>query len=122
MTFEAEITSTAEGRTSKYAIYEDGQVLSYGTAIHYWQLSGEFRTFYIGLLADSAFVAFRWETPAVTSATTERQFEFVLLDCPRLERRFDASTFNQYFDDSDVVSFPNLRGDAPWWFLALGAR
>lgn len=105
MAFEVKIASTAEGQTAKYALYEDARQLSYAAAIQYWQGNQEFRQFFVGLLVDSPYVAYRWETPAVTPATLGRDFEFVLLDYPRLERRWDASTFSQYFDDSDVVTF-----------------
>jgi hypothetical protein len=35
---------------------------------------------FIGVLADSPFAAFRWETPPITPATASRSF--VLLECP----------------------------------------
>ncbi|MCC7337794.1 MAG: hypothetical protein IT422_22120 [Pirellulaceae bacterium] len=110
---ETQTTTVAGGRVTKISVLEDSKSLSYRDAIQRWQLSEEFRTFFISLLAASPYVAYRWEVPAVTSATAERAFEFVLLDYPRLKRQFDESTFGQYFDDSDVVTFLNLRGDAP---------
>lgn len=110
---ETQTTTESGGRIAKFALREAGQALSYRVVIQRWQQCEEFRTFFINLLVDIPYVAYRWEVPAVTSATAERAFEFVLLDYPRLERHFDVSTFSQYFDDGDVVTFPNLRGDAP---------
>ncbi len=110
---ETQTTTESGGRITKFALREAGQSLSYRVVIQRWQQCEEFRTFFINLLVDIPYVAYRWEVPAVTSATAERAFEFVLLDYPRLERHFDVSTFSQYFDDGDVVTFPNLRGDAP---------
>src|SRR5262249_23024246 len=43
-----------------------------------------FRTLFTALLADAPFAAFRWETPALTAATADRPFEFVVLDSPEL--------------------------------------
>src|SRR5262249_17430215 len=60
--------------------------------------------------------AFRWETPALCSATLERPFEFVLLDSPGLASKPDPVAFASYFKAKTaadgVVAFPNLRKDA----------
>ena len=54
--------------------------------------------------------------PPVTSATAGRPFEFVLLDAPFLSQPPDARTFADHFardhDDTGVVVFDNLGGDA----------
>jgi hypothetical protein len=69
----------------------------------------------MGLLADSPFTAFRWETPPITIATANRPFEFVLLDSPGLARNPDADAFAEHFcgvAQGGVVEFPNLGKDA----------
>lgn len=79
-----------------------------------WDGDAGFRAFYTQLLADAPYSAFRWETPAVTSATLARPFEFVLLDDPALDRRPDRAAFAEHFADAeaDIFTFPNLGGDA----------
>lgn len=93
----------------------DGKPASFADVLHGLQSDAEFRTMFNDLLASSPFSAFRWETPPVTSATTSRSFEFVLLDSPSLARIPDSEAFAEFFDKSsetDVVEFPNLGGDA----------
>ena len=80
-----------------------------------WQNDSIFREFFIALLADAPYAAFRWETPPITAASASRTFEFVLLDSPELESQPDPDAFAQHFGRStskDVVSFPNLNNDA----------
>jgi hypothetical protein len=70
---------------------------------------------FIGVLVDSPFAAFRWETPPITLATASRPFEFVLLDSPGLASHPDRSAFADHFDkagEAGVVEFPNLSKDA----------
>jgi hypothetical protein len=67
----------------KVAIRFDGSAISYADVLRRWQTDADFRSFFIGLLAGSPYSAFRWETPAVTTASANRPFEFVLLDSER---------------------------------------
>jgi hypothetical protein len=80
-----------------------------------WQNDADFRSMFIGLLADSPFSAFRWETPPITTATANRPFEFALLDSPGLASHPDADAFAEHFSggcEGGVVEFPNLGKDA----------
>lgn len=79
-----------------------------------WQHDAEFRSCFISLLADSPFSAFRWETPPITTATSNRAFEFVLLDSPELTRESDVDAFADHFKSATegVTAFPNLGKDA----------
>jgi hypothetical protein len=80
-----------------------------------WQNDTDFRAFFIGLLADSPFPAFRWETPPITTATANRTFEYVLLDSPDLARNADVAAFAEHFsavDQGGITEFHNLGGDA----------
>ncbi len=59
--------------------------------------------------------AYFWETPLVTRSTVEREFEFVLVDSPKLaDIEPDPTDFNKYFESAteSVVTFPNLGNDA----------
>jgi hypothetical protein len=49
----------------------------------------------------------------VTSTNSSRNFEFVLLRSDRLDRPVDSGAFAGHFSSPmDVVTFPNLSGDA----------
>jgi hypothetical protein len=101
----------ANGRAIKISIDLDGSPVSYGEVLRRWQDDAEFRLFFIGLLADAPFSAFRWETPPITTATANRPFEFVLLDSPGLAREADADAFAEHFGGAaqdGVVEFSNL--------------
>ncbi|MDJ0888113.1 MAG: hypothetical protein QNI89_12460 [Desulfobacterales bacterium] len=103
------------GRVIHFAIEDDSAPVSYADAIRLWQSDSDFRAFFIDLLSDSPFPAFRWETPPVTMATADKPFEFVLLDAPEIALASDPGPFATYFDSAapgGVVEFPNLGGDA----------
>ncbi len=103
-------------RVHRYSITEDGLPTSYGDVLALWQESLAFQSFFVSLLVDSPFAAFRWETPPISSTTTSRAFEFVLIDSPELSRRSDDKAFEDHFTADDahegIVSFQNLGKDA----------
>ena len=111
-TFQSE--QIEEGRVVKIDIRYDSRPISYARALTLWQTDPAFRDFFIGLLADSPFTAFRWETPPITDATAQRDFEFALLDCPSLERPADQAAFENHFRNTEngVATFLNLGKDA----------
>ena len=78
-------TQLSNGRVIKLAIDIGSSPVSYADVIHQWQNDAGFRSFFIDLLLDSPFSAFRWETPPITTATANHPFEFVLLNSPDLE-------------------------------------
>lgn len=105
----------SNGRVTKFAIDIDSSPVSYADVIHRWQNDADFRTFFIDLLVDSPFSAFRWETPPITTATASKPFEFVLLDSPDLARDPDPAAFAEHFIATvpgEVVEFSNLARDA----------
>jgi hypothetical protein len=97
------IEQSAGGRANRVSINIDSSPLSYAEVLRYWQDDAEFRSMFNGLLDDSPFSAFRWETPPVASATFNRPFEFVLLDSPRLERTPKTSAFAAHFRNVPVA-------------------
>jgi hypothetical protein len=105
----------ANGRMIRVAIDLGPSPVSYSDVLCRWQDDADFRSMFIGLLADSPFSAFRWETPPITTATASRPFEFVLIDSPGLASIADADAFAEHFSnggDGGVVAFPNLGKDA----------
>lgn len=102
-------------RSQRIRLFRETDRLSYADVLTHWQQDESFRDFFLSLLANAPFSAFRWETPPVTATTVDRPFECVLLDCPALARPVDPKAFVNYFASAagqDVVAFPNLGGDA----------
>jgi len=105
----------AGGRIIKVAIDLDGSPVSYAEVLRSWQIDADFRSFFIRILSASPFESFRWETPPLTSSTSTRSFEFVMLDSPGLARAPDLKTFAGHFRrdaEGGVVEFPNVGKDA----------
>jgi hypothetical protein len=105
----------ANGRVIRVAMDFGSSPVSFADVLRHWQDDSDFRTMFMGLLADSPFSAFRWETPPITTATANRPFEFVLLDSPGLASNPDANAFAKHFragSQGGVVEFPNLGKDA----------
>ena len=115
--FDATIDNIEPNRVTRYRLMRDGATLTFSDVLDLWQSESDFRNYYTNLLADSPFAAYRWETPALTTANAAQPFQFVLLYSPGFSsRRSDQTTYDSYFttDDADygVVSFTNLSGDA----------
>jgi hypothetical protein len=111
----SEVDVLSGGRVRQIRILRDQSRVTYAETIAVWQHDESFRTFFIQLLADSPFSAFRWETPAISSATQDQPFEFVVLDSPGLASRPDQKAFAEHFTKAgtaSVLAFPNLSGDA----------
>ena len=103
-----------DDRTIKVAITLDGKPILYADVLQRWQTDATFRSFFINLLANSPFSAFRWETPPITTALDNRPFEFVLLNSPSLAQKVDTEAFAEHFngESEGVVAFRNLGHDA----------
>lgn len=104
------------GRAQRFALRQRGLPVPYRDVLRYWREDEGFCSFFVSLLADAPFPAFRWETPPVTTSTVGREFEFVLLDAPGLDRAADSHAFAEQFrlagKDCRAVAFPNLGNDA----------
>jgi hypothetical protein len=105
----------ANDHVIRIAIDLDSSPVSYAEVLRRWQSDSDFRSLFIGLLADSPFSSFRIETPAITTATANRPFEFVLLDSPGLATNPDVHAFAEHFSGASefgIVEFANLGKDA----------
>ena len=104
----------ADGRGLHFAIDLESHPATFAEVVRGWQDDAGFRLLFNSLLSEAPYTAFRWETPAVISATMAQPFEFVLLDNPGLARHPDPEAFAEYFSraESGVAVFPNLGGDA----------
>jgi hypothetical protein len=98
----------------KYTLTEGGTPLTSAQVIGLLNSSQVFRRFFNTILVKSAFEAFFWETPAISTLTINNAFEFVLVKSDSLSRtRPNTTPFQKYFaDNREVVHFSNLGGDA----------
>lgn len=102
------------GKVQRYLLEQQSARLTVRNVVALWQHNREFCEFFNRTLAAAPYGAFRWETPALTAATMDSPFEFVVVESPGLISRADAEPFQRHFSgiDHGVVSFPNLSGDA----------
>ena len=115
-TYGARRATLQDGRVQKLSLLQGEEPMSYASVLRRWQSEGAFRSFFVALLREAPFSAYRWETPPVTASTRGRPFEFVLVDAPALARPPDRRPFAGHFahDEAEagVVVFENLGGDA----------
>lgn len=113
--WNSKTTTLQDGRSIQFDIKRNSDRLSFGQIIDLWRTDQPFRLFFIDLLVQSPFKAYKWETPAITQATLDRPFEFVMLNSPGLARRPNPRAFESHFEEmpsEQVVAFSNLGGDA----------
>lgn len=98
----------------------DGITLTFEEVIALWcanSIEGkQFRTLTVKTIIESPFGTFRWETPVVDLNRRDREFEFVLLDSPGLDRLENRRPFERQMEtaapDEIVIEFSNLGRDA----------
>jgi hypothetical protein len=113
----AQIDLLDEGRTRKVSVLSDERPVSYAEVLKLWQKDEPFRTFFIDQLAAAPLSAYRFETPPITTATSGRDFEFVLLDSPPLAAAKAnptpfANQIKSAAANEEVLAFTNLGKDA----------
>ncbi|NEP78883.1 MAG: hypothetical protein F6K17_22455 [Okeania sp. SIO3C4] len=63
--FDATLEILNDGRIHKYIVTQNGQAIPYSEVLHLWQYESDFLSFFISLLSESPFSAYRWETPPI---------------------------------------------------------
>jgi hypothetical protein len=115
--WQSRTTPVGSGSIQTIILSDSGNdPLNYCDVIGLWRSNKDFRTWFVALLSNAPFDAFRFETPPVSIADTERPFEFVLVDSPSLDRPASRHAFQKQFDNTNVgdhvLTFSNLGGDA----------
>ena len=105
-----------DSRTTATTLRDGSRDLSFREVIGLWREYPEFRAWFTLRLRESPFDAYYWELPPVTNQTLDRTFEYVLIDAPGfIGLSADAEPFRAQFaarGSAEVLTFPNLRGDA----------
>lgn len=99
----------------RYSLLESGVVLSVQQVFQHWSASSEFCIFFAEVLRASPFNCYRWETPALTKASLDKVFEFVLVDSPHLDVQPSTADFSGHFNRANnlrVIVFENLGCNA----------
>ena len=114
MNWRAQTEEIAAGR--KYRLQKDDVTLSFRELIRLLEADAGFAAWYSRLLATAEFDAYYWEHPPLTLESIDRDAEFVLIEARTLGNLApEPAPFRSQFDDqpdADVISFPNLGGDA----------
>jgi hypothetical protein len=107
--------SELDERTRHVTFESDGVAIDRGSALAAWEARSEFRRLLVGVLRDAPFEAYFFELPALSTSSLAQPFEFVLIDAPGIARApADPEPFREHLYERgrDVVTFPNLSGDA----------
>ena len=98
----------------KFQIHENDKIINFKDWIFLIQNSSEFIEFFIELLRNCEFDAYYWEVKPIDKKSICEKFEFVLIFSSHLiSLKSNITPFEKYFqNNSEVVSFNNLRGDA----------
>ncbi|MBT32584.1 MAG: hypothetical protein CMO01_23225 [Thalassobius sp.] len=102
------------GRVKKYKFTHKGEILSFKEVINLMATSAEFRDLLTDVLVKCPFKGYYWEVKPITTELLNTAFEFVAVNSNTLPNIIaDKSPFLKYFTTAkQVVTFPNLRGDA----------
>jgi hypothetical protein len=100
----------------RYEVFEGGSQLSFRELFGLLERDPIFSRWYSDTLVANPYAAFFWEHPPLTDRLFDENAEFVLIESPSLARvEPDPVPFERWFvgqHSSDVVTFPNLSGDA----------
>jgi len=99
----------------KYTLYNNGQRVSYFWFLSQLSTNDVLRQSFIDTLNASRFETFRYESPPLSSALKDNDFEFILLDSPHLKGiKAELHTFAEHFD------LAKTKGQVYAKFLNLG--
>ncbi len=115
--YSSQVEQLHEGRVLRFRLLFDDRPLTWSDVVARWQNDQSFLCFFESILADAPFPAYFWETPPVTGATFNQEFEFVLVNSEQLagvaaDQQAFATHFASARSGASVIEFSNLSGDA----------
>lgn len=99
----------------KYYLFDDDKPVSFDEVIQLWQSNIQFIEWFVQQIVDHELLAIRWETPMVYLGNRDRQFEYVVVNSPGLDRPPNPMAFSEQFKTSSnetVIAFQNLGKNA----------
>ena len=100
----------------RFEILRDGSRVSFDELFTLLETDPEFGAWYTAVLSKAEFESFFWEHPPISTSNCQAAAEFVLVNGPALAQlRPDPDSFRSQFQrdrNQDVLTFPNLGGDA----------
>ena len=112
--WEARIRELPAG--NRFQVFQDHSRLSFRELFSLLEDDSDFARWYTQTLAGCSLEAYFWEHPPLSTETFDQDAEFVLIGAPSLARlRPEPAPFESRFarhPDADVITFPNLSGDA----------
>ena len=97
-------------------IFGEGEQLTFRELFDHLETDAAFAEWYSNALSEVSFRAFFWEHPPLRADTFDGMAEFVLIESSSLARlHADPQPFENEFAhhaDAEVITFPNLGGDA----------
>ena len=110
---KAQNSATSKLSVQKFFLRNETNRINCEQVIQLWQKNTLFNEWFSEELVSLSLSqkAVRWETPYLTQNNLDRDFEFVLVDSPGLDRRADPTTFADKFvaaKADSVIAFPNL--------------
>jgi len=103
----------AQAGTLRLQFFTGDAALSYAGFLRALLAERSFRELLQAEMRAAPYVAYRWETPPLSTATLHQPFACLLHDSPDLDVQPDPAEFEPYFEPGqEVVSFENLGGDA----------
>jgi len=108
--------SVLSGKAARYVISCGDEPLGFDRALDLLSAGQGLAQYLTEVLRSSPWLAYRWETPPITTARLGRPFEFVLTNDPFLEMTPEPEVFGGYFDraapGAQVLAVANLGGTA----------
>lgn len=110
----ARFEPTAASHVLELRFFEADQCLRQSAVLSLWRSNRDFRSLFIDQLAAVPFESYRWETPAVTTASIDQPFECVVVDAPGLAPVPDWKPFRDHAAQAvdTIAVFPSLGRDA----------
>ncbi|CAA6801635.1 MAG: Unknown protein [uncultured Aureispira sp.] len=96
--------------TFQFQIKQADLLLTFEQVILLWKTSKDFRLFYTQMLREVPFAAFFWENQAITNATLQQNYTFVIVGTTAFNgKKPNPKPFQAYFlAQKEIVCFPNL--------------
>ncbi len=94
----------------RYRLFENAKPMTYIELLRAWLRDTAFQEYFSSVLANSPFPVFRFELHPLSNGMLEWPCEFVLLDCPEMNRYPDRTTNAEGFAEWSfpVIDFPAL--------------